>query len=71
VATPSWPDFQKYLEERQNSNPAQEESEDDRIKRLHAMFPPEKLAKIKKKELRRFIEKQDIKWSRWLESMSK
>lgn len=38
---------------------------------LAKQFPPERLAKLKKRELRRFIERQGVKWQRWLESMSR
>lgn len=39
--------------------------------KLLAMFPPKRLARIMKRELRRYQQKQSLKWSRWLESMSK
>ena len=39
--------------------------------KLREMFPPERVERIKKKELRRFREAQDKKWRNWLEEVSK
>ncbi len=38
---------------------------------LLAMFPPKRLAKIMKKELRRYREAQKKKWARWFQAVSK
>jgi len=38
---------------------------------LQAMFPPERIEAIKRRELRRFKQAQDEKWQNWLESVSK
>jgi len=38
---------------------------------LQAMFPPERIEAIKRRELRRFKQAQDKKWQNWLESVSK
>ena len=38
---------------------------------LPGWFPAEKLAEVKKRELRRFREAQDKKWRHWLESVSR
>lgn len=38
---------------------------------LANMFPPEKVAEIKKRELRRFKASQDKKWRNWFESVSR
>jgi hypothetical protein len=35
------------------------------------VFPPERIERIKKKELRRFRETQDKKWQNWLEGVSR
>lgn len=39
--------------------------------RLLSMFPPKRLKRIMTKELRRFQEKQKLKWSRWFRAVSK
>ena len=38
---------------------------------LAEAFPPERIARIKKRELRRFREAQDKKWKNWIESVSR
>jgi hypothetical protein len=38
---------------------------------LAEVFPPERIAEIKKRELRRFEEAQDKKWRNWIESVSR
>ena len=38
---------------------------------LAQVFPPERIEKIKKRELARFKNAQDKKWRNWLESVSK
>ncbi len=39
--------------------------------RLSEAFPPEKIAEIKKRELKRFKEAQDKKWRNWTDSVSR
>jgi hypothetical protein len=39
--------------------------------RLAVAFPPEKIAEIKKRELKRFKAAQDKKWRNWTESVSR
>ena len=38
--------------------------------RFDEMFPPERIAAIKKNELRRFKEAQDKKWEKWRKAVS-
>lgn len=38
---------------------------------LLKMFPPKRLARIMKRELRRYGQAQKKKWSRWFEAVSK
>ena len=38
---------------------------------LAALFPPERIERIKREELRRFKAAQDKKWKRWFESVSR
>jgi hypothetical protein len=38
---------------------------------LAEVFPPERIAEIKKRELSRFKRAQDKKWKNWLESVSR
>ena len=38
---------------------------------LPDVFPPERIAEIKKRELKRFKEAQGKKWRNWLESVSR
>ncbi len=38
---------------------------------LVKMFPPERLEKIKVRELRRYKAAQDKKWQNWMEGVSK
>jgi len=75
MSYPSWEDFKKYLKEQQEINPIKinpgEESDEDRVKRLLVMFPPERVAKIMEKELRRFKGAQAKKWRNWLLAVSK
>ena len=40
-------------------------------KTLAEVFPPERIAEIKKRERRRFEEAQDKKWRNWIESVSR
>jgi len=40
-------------------------------KTLAEVFPPERIAEIKRRELRRFEKAQDKKWKNWLESVSR
>lgn len=37
---------------------------------LLKLFPPSRLASIKRRELRRFRQRQDVKWSKWLQAVS-
>jgi len=46
-------------------------SEKKREVELAGIFPPERLHRIKARELRRYRAAQDEKWQRWLESVSK
>jgi hypothetical protein len=39
--------------------------------KLKEMFPPERMERIKKQELRRYKLAQKKKWDNWLESVSK
>lgn len=38
---------------------------------LLKMFPPERMEKIKRRELRRYKQAQEKKWKNWMESVSK
>jgi hypothetical protein len=38
---------------------------------LAEVFPPERIAEIKRRELRQFKEAQDKKWRNWIESVSR
>ena len=38
---------------------------------LNQMFPPERIEVIKRKALKRYKDKQDEQWRRWLESVSR
>ena len=48
-----------------------EQEKNERIIRLNTMFSPERLKKIKNKELRRFKRSQNKKWENWLNAVSK
>jgi len=52
------------VEQEQGSNPSVNPG-------LLKLFPSARLERIKRRELRRFKQRQDVKWSHWLEAVSK